>query len=427
MDKNHSTSEQRREEKRKREESLKRMVASEKERKRRRDKALKKRHYRTIRVDFYSKIEVIFNNIFPLKSKSNNEILKNKFIESKLKSEIKAKRAQRIKEFIIHPFGRSYTKLEKQELAKKKLIENRLKLKIRAKRLTTIIQNIRQSISSLRNPEVRQKLLKLLPTSVSTFILAYISIYLVSNIFTCSIASFWDVDTILKTSVIHYLPSSYSPLWTKGSVVSIYSTQFVVSLLSSFIALLFFLRSTDRSPVVKIYLMWLTIISQAFAWGSFFGGFLRKEGIFHAIQWGAFDTWFSYKTLEIVLMIIGFLWLIIFGYILKPLFIYTTPSATLIKGTNRSAFYQFQYTLPLIIGITVVFIINAPIYNLYILLQLLSVFFILFPLIFDKTTSNNTVEQIRIKRPKLHIYTFLALTILVIIFFKIILETGINF
>ncbi len=163
------------------------------------------------------------------------------------------------------------------------------------------------------------------------------------------------------------------------------------------------------------------------AWGATFGGFIRRQGLFHAIQWGFYNTWFSFKMVLIISMIIAFSWLVIFGYIIKPLLLQTSPSASLLKGQNRFAYYQFQYTIPALLGILVIIAINAPIYNIYLLIQIASLFLLLLPLLFDNTNSNENVGFVKINRSKPNIYIVIGVLALAILLFKWIFDNGIPF
>lgn len=351
--------------------------------------------------------------------------------ERRIKKHIRAKRREalnkRLVETIQHPFGRPKTEMEKIILKKEKAINQHLNRKNRAFRILQIKQKIAKSISAVKSPEIRPKLFKIIIPSLAGFVVAYLTIYLLTNISSALISAFWGIDTTISTSVINFNSSPYSPLWTKGSVVSIFITPVIISMVISFFCLWLFLKSDRQGFITKIYLLWMIVIGQATAWGSFFGGFIRKQGVYHAINWGFHNTMISPKTMEIIFSAIAFIWLLIFGTLIKSLFILATPSATLIRNTYRPAYYHFLITLPFILGIAIIAGINAPIYNLYIFVQLGSMVLIFFPLYFENSSHQSENFRFKVKKSNLSSISVLGILILILFLFKLIFDSGINF
>jgi len=417
------------ERKRQREEEYKRMIEMEKTRKKRRAAARHHRHSIPLITRLLNILNIITFNLFvTTKEPSNNEeLLRKKLVEKKIRKKRRDARKEKIKEFFKHPFGKPLTELQKIELEKEKLLKKKIKSKSRKLRLLNFKRNINQLFSAFRESDIRLKLFQLIPFSLSSFLFAYITIYLITQIATCLISSFWSINTVLSTSVIYYEPTPYSPLWTKGSVVSIFSMQPFFAFVISLFGIYLFIKNIHKSSFLKTFLIWLIVIGQSMAWGSVFGAFIRNQGLFHAIQWGFYNTWFSFKMVMVVMLIVAFFWLIIFGYIIKPLFINSSPSASLLKGQNRFAFYQFQFSIPSLLGIFAIIAINAPIYNIYLLIQIASLTIILLPLLFDNTNSNENFGQIKINRSKTNIYIIIGILALTILVFKLIFDDGIAF
>jgi hypothetical protein len=415
------------ERKKQREEEQKRLLAIEKNRKSKR--AATRRHRKFL--IFKAQVINFFTLNFLFKSKKGmksiiGESSHEQRIQEHIKQKIKAKRVERFKEFLNHPFGKTKTAYEKQQQIRDRLIAKRVKEKGKAIRIANIRLNISNSLSSIRNPSVRKKLIKQLIPSTISFMIAYIILFIVTNVATSLMASFWDIRTRIETSIIYYEPSPYSPLWNTGSVVSIYSTQVFLSFVLSLTALWVFTKSIHKSSFLKSILIWMVLLGQAFAWGAFFGAFIRKQEVYHAIIWGFFHTGLNAKGVLIALMVISFIWLIVFGYLIKPILLYASSSAELLMSRNRFAYYHSQYTIPFIISIIFIFIINAPVYNIYLFIQLFSLMIIFIPFLFDNSKRENH-SQIKVVRTPLNNYVIVGGGVLLIILFKLIFDMGISF
>jgi hypothetical protein len=352
---------------------------------------------------------------------------KEQQIEKHIRAKRRKARNERIKERIRHPFGKPKTVQEKAKDQKDRAINRHLNRKTKAIRIQQIKQRISESISAVREPEIRSKLFKIVIPSLTGFVAAYLSIYILTNITVALVSVYWNISTTINTSVINFNISPNSPLWTQESVVTIFFSPVVLSMAISFLCIWLFSRSNHQRFMTRIYLFWMILIGQAMSWGSFFGGFIRKQGVYHGITWGFHQTMFSSKMMEITFMCIAFIWLVIFGAIIKPLFIRVTPSATLIKQKYRFAYYQFLVTIPYILGIATIAGINAPVFNLYIFIQLGSMILIFFWVFFENDATSPEVYRFKVTKSKINGKIVIGLLILIIVIFKLIFDSGIYF
>ena len=348
--------------------------------------------------------------------------LKERSIEKK-----KEARKIRFQNFIKHPFGKPLTELEKAEKRKEKMLKEHLAKKRKEIHFRNFKEKIEYTVRAFKDVDIRRRLFKLTFPSFFVFLLAYLTIYVLSMTFTSLISSFWGIRTTLANSVTYYNISPYSPLWTKGSVSSIFTMASIVAFIISFISLRLFIYFQSRTYYLKLYFLWMVLIGQALSIGSFIGSFIRKQGIFYAIQWAFYKTLFSYKTMEYIFLGISIIWLIVFGYIIKRIYLFSSPSATLLHKENRFAFYQFQITIPLIFGIIGILILNAPIFNVYIIIELLSIFFLLLPIMFERPDNTVSLVTLKIVKPRMVFYKLFAITIIIVALFRVIFGIGIDF
>lgn len=351
--------------------------------------------------------------------------------ERRIKRHIRAKRRearyQRIKEWMRHPLGMPKTELEKTEEAKNRAINRHLNRKIRTIRIQQMKQGVSDSIAAIREPEIRTKLFKIMIPSLAGFVMAYLTTYILTNVSEALVSSFYGISTTVTNSVIGFNVPPNSPLWNKESVVVIFFTPVLMSMAISFFCLWLFSRSGRQGFMTKIYLFWMILMGQAMSWGSFFGGFIRKQGVYHALAWGFHQTFVSPKVMEIVFMSIAFIWLLVFGAVIKPLFIRVTPSVTLIRQKYRFAYYHFLISIPYFFGIATIAGINAPIFNLYIFIQLGSMILIFFRLYFEKDSTSPEIYRFKVTKSKLNTKVAFVLFILTVLIFKLIFDDGINF
>lgn len=374
---------------------------------------------------FITRISLFFN-------KKDNEIEKQKKAKEKqIRKHIRRKRWSFIKRQIIdlflHPLGTEEQKQIRVEKRKHKRLTKKLNAKIKEIKLKEFKQNFSDNIEAFKNRDIRKKLLFVFISSLVLFVLAYLTIFTVGNIITSLISSFWNIETTINASIIIFKPSPYSPLWSRGSVVSIFSAQFFVAFVISFFALWLFYKSSKKSYLVKMYLLWLILVGQGLAWGSFFGAAIRKQGIYHAISWGFYQTWFSSKAIMITMMIVGFIALLIFGNIIKRIYFYASPSATLLKKSYRPIYYHFLITLPFFTGLVIIAAINAPVYNLYTFIQLLSMFILFLPLYMFRDHEYSDIGQFKIVKSKFKLAGILVFFILITLIYKALFNAGINF
>jgi len=395
----------------------------------RRKKEARQRHKQSTRNSLFlaiiGRIRLFFN-------KKNNEIEKQKKTKEKqIRNHIRRKRWSLIKKQIIdiflHPMGTEEQKQIRAEKRKHKRLTKKLNAKIKEIKLKEFKQNISDNINAFKNRDVRKKLLSVFVSSVILFVLAYLTIFAVGNIITSLISSFWNIETTINASIIIYKPSPYSPLWSRGSVVSIFSAQFFVAFIISFFALWLFFKSSKKSYLVKMYLLWLLLVGQGLAWGSFFGAVIRKQGIYHALSWGLYQTWFSSKTIMIIMIIVGFIALLVFGNIIKRIYFYASPSATLLKKSFRPIYYHFLITLPFFIGLGIIAAINAPVYNLYTFIQLLSMFIMFLPLYMFRDNEYSDIGQFKIVKSKFNLGVIIGFFTLIVLIYKVLFNYGINF
>ncbi|MEI6348476.1 MAG: hypothetical protein WCP69_11070 [Bacteroidota bacterium] len=365
-----------------------------------------------------------FAKLFP--KKSEEELQKRAYRRRKKREKFILNLKDRFQNFVKHPFGKPISEIERIERKKEKRVKKHITKKKRAHFFTSFANKIVSSIRVYRDKRIRARLFKLIIPSLIFFILAYVTIYVLSMGLTAMLTKYWGISVTLANSVVYYNISPYSPLWTKGSVVSIFTTASIISFAISMFSLWLFIKYQYRSYYLKLYLMWMILIGQAMSIGSFAASFIRKQGIFYAIQWFFYKTWFSSTTMEYIFLFFSVIWLIVFGNIMRRLLLYSSPSATLLRRENRFVFYQFQLTIPLIFGIIGIIIINAPIYNIYTFIQLFTIFLMFLPLFLEQSENSREVIIDKVARPKTSLLKLFFIALLIVFAFRLIFGSGIK-
>ncbi len=263
--------------------------------------------------------------------------------------------------------------------------------------------------------------------SLVYFLLAYFFVAFLSNLVLIAIAKFIGFDAILSYN--GFVLSGAK--WTNDNIIAIY---FFGNLISLIMALLFrriYYIERKSTSKIKIFYLWLYIISISWFMGEIIIGALFHTGIGAALI--AFRVPFMFRF---VLAIVGILVLLFIGKKAQKHVMHSANSYfTSITSHKIGVFFANQFLLPTVLGFLVIVLFKLPNisrYNYVDLYMLLSIGFVVMGLLLGygqlKSITFYSRNSKKLLRPECRIsYKPIALLVFVILLIRVGLMNGINF
>jgi hypothetical protein len=301
------------------------------------------------------------------------------------------------------------TKRERDALARKKRQERRENFK----RIFTL-------------PELRSKFLVSFFHSTAYFLFSFSFIYVLYQVMTIIATSSFNIPVIWYYYGMEFPLYTYSPLYTRTALVTIFAAGPIFSIMLAFMFLKLYF--SDNAGISRFKLLWLWgfISGCNMFFGSYIAGFFTHTEFIYVSEWLFMSNVFDLE--QILFTVISFVMLLIIGRIITPLFLMSSGSVTFLRPEFRFFFIITQFILPWVTGVIIFFLIALP--NVYplLIIKTLTPGFMLIPSLFLYDLLQ--YQNIHKTGPTQHNYVRWSIVILVIallFFYRVILNFGLKF
>lgn len=190
--------------------------------------------------------------------------------------------------------------------------------------------------------------------STAYFILSYLVIYFLQQLFIAIVALHFDIKTAIHINYIAFLISSAR--WTFDSVKVIYSVSVVFSILTSITCLVIYIRTIEFDGLLKLFFLWGFIHSI----NNFIGGLL--VGAFSGEGPGyVFSYLYMSETSKLFIALFGIFSLLVIGsFLVKPMLFSANSYYNEQQPGIRLRFIIHQFYLPFLLGNIILSIVRFP-------------------------------------------------------------------
>jgi hypothetical protein len=211
--------------------------------------------------------------------------------------------------------------------------------------------------------------------SLFFFLCAYLTLFFLSSISVAISASAFSIPVRLYYNEIDFLIRSTD--WSADAVTVIYCTGPLLFFILGFILMIIFINVSTESGILRIFLVWMVILSIVLFLGEIIIGALLNQGFGYVIMY-----LFIMDTGKIVLTIFGGIVLFTAGLMMSRILLF--PANTYLsdlKGLEKTRFILYQYIFPYLAGILILQLVEIPRISWYNTLVRLSGIIFLIPVL----------------------------------------------
>lgn len=251
--------------------------------------------------------------------------------------------------------------------------------------------------------------------STAYFILSYIVIYFLQQLFTALTALHFGIDSVIHFNYIDFLIRGDD--WTFDSVKIVYSVSVVFSLISALVCLIIYLRTIEYDGLLRLFFLWGFLHSINNVIGGILIGAFIGEGPGYVLAYI-----YMTDTSKLFLALFGIFFLLGIGSaMVRPMLLTANSYYNNQRQEMRFTFIRRQFLMPFIIGNAILVAAKLPMETFEALL-LAPFIILLLPLLF---LSNSFPEFYFDENPKkrtihwkLIIITLMLLLIVIIGLYK---------
>lgn len=264
--------------------------------------------------------------------------------------------------------------------------------------------------------------LKIFLNSTAFFLLAYLLIYLFSQLLTLIAALAFNFDVVWKYYGL--IINVGENQWTAEAVKTIFSAAPVFQLIFGFACAAVYFRFRELTGMIKQFFFWGFMLSFHLFFVNILIGGLVNKGFGYVLQWS-----YLADTGRLFHVLFGLFGLVLTGYLgAKSLVISVNSYFNEVRGLRKLHVFLFQFLFPFIAGLILIYLIRIPYnhYNDY--LDLISIAAFLFVCIFvfiRLTHLEDLMFDEEEKKPYIFRQVFLVLGI-VLILYRLGLGIGVN-
>jgi hypothetical protein len=286
-------------------------------------------------------------------------------------------------------------------------------------------QNIESLKKAITTPDLRLKFLFAYLHSTAYFIFAFMFIYIVYQVVTIMVASSFNIPVVWYYYELKFPLYTYSPLYTRSALVTIFAAGPIMSLMFGFLFLkLFFAKNT---LIKRFQLLWLWgfICGSNMFFGAYIAGFFTRTEFIYTSEWLFMSNVFDVE--EIIFTIISFVMMLIIGRIVTPLFLLSSGSVTLVKPEFRLFFVISQVILPWLTGMVILFLITLPTYYIPLVIKTFTPVLVLLPslYLYDSLQYEN-IHRSGVIQHNYFRWSIVIAAIALLFFYRIILTWGLK-
>jgi hypothetical protein len=281
-------------------------------------------------------------------------------------------------------------------------------------------------IHVISTPELRKKFLFTFLQSTAYFLLTFFFIYIIYQAVTIAVASSFRIPVIWYYYRLVFPLYTYSPLYTRAALVTIFASGPVASLLISLAFLrLYFTRNNELVRRFKLLFLWGFVNGLNMFFGAYIAGFLTRTEFIYSSEWVFMSSRFDVE--EIIFTVISITLLVVIGRIITPLFLLSSGSITLVKPENRFLYILVQVIFPWLAGALILFLITLPKFYVPLILKTLTPVFALFPsLLLYNSVQNENIHKTGAIQHNYFRWGMVIFVIALLFFYRVILSWGLR-
>lgn len=259
--------------------------------------------------------------------------------------------------------------------------------------------------------------------STAYLILAFMLIYIIYQVITIVVASSYHIPIIWSYYKLKFPLYTFSPLYTRESLVVIFAMGPIMSLMLAFVFLKLYFTTNVILKRFKLFYLWGFICGANMFFGAYISGFITRTEFIYTSEWLFMNR--SFASIEIIFTIIAMATLIIIGRIVTPLFLLSSGSVTMIKPEFRLFFIFSQVIFPWISMMIILFLITLPSYYFPLILKTMTPGLILVPALFlyNSIQFDNIHEAGVIQRTYFR-WSIVIVAVAVLFFYRVLLDFG---
>ena len=277
-----------------------------------------------------------------------------------------------------------------------------------------------------RSKEQRVDMLKVVVNSTALYLLAFGTIYYLSQLVTIFTATIFDIPSVLYSYRIFWPLYTYSSLYTRPALILIFGTGPLIALLVTFAAYRLFLFARKYPYNVKVFFLWIIFHGLNSFFGAYIAGVITRTGFVYTTEWLFLSNVFDVE--EIIFLIVSIIVLITSGVFFTRLHLTSASSSALIERKTRIYFIIGQVLLPGLIGVAVLFGINYPKNPPELLILYSASLLMILPVLTNYNTASNEKVSRFSKNTRVSIgWIYILLVIVLLVFLRSGLFSGVSF
>lgn len=383
--------------------------------------ARQKKERKESRKKYRRKISILksIQDYFKEVNKRKAEKLKNKKETDVIRKKInQGIRKSRIKKFKNSPkaMGNSFNAMRKRQRNRFQRIYNDLQ------RTTSGFVIIKES------PGLRTEFLKSFFNSLATFLLAFITLYLVCNIASVIAAKYYDIPAILYSYRIFWPLYTYSSLYSRQALIIIFAAGPLTSIFFSILLFQLLKRILYVRINLKIFLLWLIFHALNLFFGAYIIGVITRTGFIYTTEWLFYSHIFDVE--EILFMIISIATLLIFGFYFTRYFLLSANNNLIISPKVRVFYLLARVLFPWVLGIGILYALNYPNNPPELMLLLAVSFLMIIPMFFNYNSIQNKGVKLKSKDEEEKEFVgwiYILLALLLLGFYRFVFFNGVSF
>lgn len=323
----------------------------------------------------------------------------------------------------------------RNEKAQKKRERHERKRRIRRLLWYLFKRRVRKTIQSLRSinretilrkyrqfkskKDSYKQFILILTNSTTLFLLAYFTIYLISQATTILAAYFFEFPVIWYYWEVYF--NIGVETWTPDSIKVIYASGPVIALMAGFVFLIIYSKVRELSGYFKLFFLWGFLHSIAMFFGAMLIGSLFGEGLGHVLSW-----MYVMDTGKLLYSIFAIFALLIAGFATTKSFLISANSYyNELTRANRTLFVSSQVVFPILIGNALLILIRMPRFMFYEALIMSTLIIVVLPVIGTYSSYNDLFFDKEERKTGIFWKALLAL-ILMILIYRVVLSEGIR-
>lgn len=296
----------------------------------------------------------------------------------------------------------------------------------------------RKELARIKRKEIRENFRKLFTTadlrqkfgfgflySTAYYILSFMLVYLIYQVVTIMVASSFNIPVTWYYYELKFPLYTYSPLYTRSALVTIFASGPVISLMLAFVFLKLFFTKNQFFKRFKLFYLWGFINGANMFFGAYIAGFITRTEFIYTSEWLFMSNMFDIE--EIIFTVISFVMMVIIGRIVTPLFLLSSGSVTLIKPEFRLFFIISQVIMPWLAGMVILFLLTLPTYFIPLIIKTITPLLILIPSLFlyDSLQYENIHRSGEIHHNYFR-WSIIIAVIALLFFYRVVLNWGLN-